>query len=337
MMKHLLYLFATIAGSVLLFASCNSNGFLSASSATNEVLVVMDENAWENGEAGRAIFDLLNSPVEGLPQREPNFRILQVAPENFTATFKMARNILLPDISNLYSKPSISSELDKYAVGQVIMTIKAPDTATFVDYVNRNTKSIVDYILKKEMERTAKWLIEDSGTPQTHLRQKFGINISYPKGLANITEHENFYWATNNSGEGRKDIVIYQFPYTSEKVFEKDSLIAIRDRVLGKYITGSFNSHMATSTAFDPVYKKMEVDGMFRTELRGLWEMTNDMMGGPFVSQAFVNPDTRNVIVVDVFIYAPEANKRNLLRNMEASFYTIRIAGEDTQEGEQKP
>ena len=31
------------------------------------------------------------------------------------------------------------------------------------------------------------------------------------------------------------------------------------------------------------------------------------------------------VIVVDVFVYAPESNKRNLIRTLEASFYTIRI------------
>jgi hypothetical protein len=67
------------------------------------------------------------------------------------------------------------------------------------------------------------------------------------------------------------------------------------------------------------------VDSIFRAELRGLWEMTTDMMGGPFVSQAFVNPYTNKVVVVDVFIYAPESNKRNLIRTLEASFYTIRI------------
>jgi hypothetical protein len=53
--------------------------------------------------------------------------------------------------------------------------------------------------------------------------------------------------------------------------------------------------------------------------------MTTDMMGWPFVSQAFVNPYTNKVIVVDVFVYAPEGNKRNLIRTMEESFYTIRI------------
>ncbi|MGI6048670.1 MAG: DUF4837 family protein [Petrimonas sp.] len=307
---------------VLLFNSCNGGGFLSASSLSSEVLVIMDKDDWE-GATGRALFEVLNSPAKGLPQFEPNFRIIQLTPENFTSTFKVARNIIIPEISNIYSVAKLSSELDKYASGQIIMTVRAPDSTAFINFLKENKEGIVDYILNKEMERTAQWLIKDSGTPQSRIQQVFGFNIHYPKGLSNITEHPNFYWATNSAGRARKDIVIYQFPYTTETVFEKDSLISIRNRVLGEYITGSFDSHMTTATAYDPDYRKMEYNGIFRAELRGLWEMTSDMMGGPFVSQAFVNQNTNMVVVVEVFIFAPEADKRNLIRSMEGALYTI--------------
>lgn len=310
---------------ILILTSCDGMGLLSASSMSNEVVVIMDEDLWES-ETGRALFDVLNSPAKGLPQFEPNFRILQLTPENFTSTFKVARNIVMPEISNIYSVAKLSSEIDKYASGQVILTVRAPDTTAFINFLKENKESIVDYILNKEMERNAQWLIKDSGTPQSRIQQLFGINIHYPKGLSNITEHPNFYWATNSAGRSRKDIVIYQFPYTSETVFDKDSLIAIRNRVMGEHITGSFDSHMTTATRiYNPDYKKMEFNGLFRAELRGLWEMTSDMMGGPFVSHAFVNENTNMVVVVDVFIFAPETDKRNLIRSMEAALYTINV------------
>lgn len=320
---RLISLFLLPILAALILASCDS-ALLSASSMSNEVLVVMDDDEWE-GKAGRALFDVLNSPAKGLPQFEPNFRILQITPDNFTSTFKVSRNIIMPEISNFYSAPRLSSELDKFASGQVIMSVRAPDTAAFINFLKENQDGIVDYILNKELERTAQWLIRDSGTPQSRIQQLFGINIHYPKGLSNITEHPNFYWATNSAGRSRRDIAIYQFPYTTETVFEKDSLIAIRDSVLGQYITGSFDSHMITATAYDPDYRKMEVNGLFRAELRGLWEMNSDMMGGPFVSHAFVNENTNMVVVVDVFIFAPETNKRNLIRNMEGALYTITV------------
>ena len=79
----------TILITVIFFTSCdNSGGFMTASGANNEVLVIMDDISWQ-GEAGRELFDVLNSNVKGLPQPEPNFRIIQITPENFSSTFKM--------------------------------------------------------------------------------------------------------------------------------------------------------------------------------------------------------------------------------------------------------
>lgn len=335
-MKHVTFFISVVAVSSLFLSCKRSTKFLRASSMANEVVVVMDDNAWENGEAGRAVFELFNTPIPALPQPEPHFKILHVAPQNFGSTFKMSRNIVIPEISNIYMEPKVTSEIDKYAYGQVILTIKAPDTVTFVNYVKANTQSILDYLVTKELERTAEWLKEESGTPQKRIREKFGISIHYPPGLTHVTEDKDFYWATNDAVKGRQDIVIYQFPYVTEKVFEKDSLIAIRDSILGEHIKGSFDSQMTTSKQYDPLYKKMVIDSIFRAEIRGLWEMTADMMGGPFVAQAFVNPYTNKVIVVDVFVYAPEGKKRNLLRSLEASFYTIRILDPNEQSKEKE-
>ncbi|MDD4632062.1 MAG: DUF4837 family protein [Proteiniphilum sp.] len=314
-----------LAATIALFTSCNGEGFLSASGSNNEMMVLMDDTAWESA-AGKALFDVLNSNVKALPQPEPNFTILQIEPENFTSTFKMARNIIIPDISNIYSAPKLTAEIDKYAVGQVIMNINAPDSASFAQFVTENKDNIVDYFVTKELERNGKWLKREIPSPLSRAQQVFGINIHVPKGLTNVTEHENFYWATNNAGRGRQDIVIYQFPYTTEKVFEKDSLISIRNKVLGKYIKGSFDSEMTTATRiYSPDYRTKVMDGTFRAELRGLWEMSTDMMGGPFVMHSFVNDNTGMVVVVEVYVYAPEMNKRNLMRNLEATLYTISI------------
>ena len=272
-MKHFGILLSFLAATLLL-TSCNGAGsFMNASGANNEVMVLMEDSAWE-GEAGRALFNALNSHAKALPQPEPNFRILQIMPENFTRSIKMARNVVIPDISGIYSSPKITSEIDKYALGQVIMTIQAPDTATFVKFVNENEASIVDYFITKELERNGLWLKSQVSAPLSRAQQVFGINIHFPKGLTNVTEHPDFYWATNNAPSSRQDIVIYQIPYTSETIFEKDSLIALRNEVLGKYIKGSFDAQMITAMAYPPDYRRIEVDGIFRAELRGLWEMT---------------------------------------------------------------
>ena len=315
----------TLFISIVLFISCDgSGGFISASGSANEMLVIMDDASWESAP-GRALYDILNSSAKALPQAEPNFRILHIIPENFSSTFKMARNIIIPDISNIYSQPKLAADIDKYAIGQVIMNIHAPDTASFARFVTENKETIINYFINKELERTAEWLKREVKSPVVRAQQIFGINIHFPKGLVNFEEFSNFLWATNNTARGRQDIVIYQFPYTTEKIFEKDSLIKVRNEVMGRYIKGAFDSQMSTALIYPPDYRRMEIDGIFRAELRGLWEMTTDMMGGPFVMQAFVNENTGMVVVVEAYVYAPEMNKRNLIRNLEAALYTISI------------
>ena len=146
----------------------------------------------------------------------------------------MARNNIIPEISSIYSTSKLTADIDKYAMGQVIMTIHAPDSTSFAKFVTDNRESIVDYFVTKELERTGKWLQREVTSPLSRAQQVFGIDIYLPKGITNVTEHQNFYWATNNAARGRQDVVIYQFPYTTEKVFEKDSLIAIRNQEIGR-------------------------------------------------------------------------------------------------------
>ena len=58
----------------------------------------------------------------------------------------------------------------------------------------------------------------------------------------------------------------------------------------------------------------------------GTWQ--NDMMGGPFVSHARVDRPNGRVVVVEAFVYAPEKKKRDLMRQMEASLYTLNLPQE---------
>ncbi len=328
-MKQLRVLFA-FALLVTTLGSCKNftSGWMSSSSATNEVLVIIDKDEWQEPH-GRALFDVLNSSMLGMPQKEANFKILHIDPTNFTKTFKMARNIIEVNISNSYTDTKMSAEINKYASGQVVLNLKAPDKDALESYLKENQQQIVDYLVRKELERIALWLERESATPKTRISNTFGFELAYPKGLNNITEDENFFWATNNSAESRQDVSIFSIPYTSENVFEKDSLIAIRNRVLGKHIKGSFDSQMSTSKIVPPVYRKLDINNIFRAEIRGLWEMTTDMMGGPFVMQAFVNENTNRVIFVDVLVYAPEKKKRGLIRNLEGAFYTIKFPGSE--------
>jgi len=92
---------------------------------------------------------------------------------------------------------------------------------------------------------------------------------------------------------------------------------------------------MTTETRFGANYNPITVKGKYCAEIRGLWKMVGDMMGGPFVSHARLDEKNQRVVVVEGFVYAPEKNKRNLIRQVEASLYTLRLPGEFDQKSEE--
>jgi molybdate transport repressor ModE-like protein len=93
MRKHLFYLSMVLV--LTLFSACGGGkkGVFTPTSSGRayEVLVVVEPGLWER-PAGRALFDVLDSDVPGLPQSERSFRIMYTAPSNYDATLKLIRN-----------------------------------------------------------------------------------------------------------------------------------------------------------------------------------------------------------------------------------------------------
>ena len=88
-MKKLVVFLSMALCLLLAMPSCEGDGksiFSPTSSGRPyEVLVVMDKNLWEE-PAGRALYDVLDRNVPGLPQAERSFRISQIPPNKLCST-----------------------------------------------------------------------------------------------------------------------------------------------------------------------------------------------------------------------------------------------------------
>lgn len=125
------------------------------------------------------------------------------------------------------------------------------------------------------------------------------------------------------------NFVMYSYPYTDKETFTKEYFVNKRDSVMKVNIPGEREGmYMATDSMFVDVENIM-VKGEYAQEVRGLWQMEGDMMGGPFVSHVRVDRPNGRVVVVEAFIYSPDKLKRNLMRQMEASLYTLRLPNEN--------
>ena len=75
----------------------------------------------------------------------------------------------------------------------------------------------------------------------------------------------------------------------------------------------------------NPVYRTFNLNGKFLAEMRGLWDVKGDVMGGPFVSHTRLDEANNRIITAEAFIYEPEKKKRNLMRQAEAALYTLKL------------
>ena len=291
-----------------------------------EMLVVMDDAQWER-PLGRAVFNVLDTDVPGLPQSERSFRITRVNPSGMNSNMvRIMRNIIKVDIQNIYTQPKLKFSRDVYSYPQMVMTLQAPDEKSLTQFVEDNAQSIIDFFTKAEMNREINNLREEHNLDVSRLAGEIlGVDVWVPWEVNKYKKGKDFLWASTYTEKKDMSIVLYSYPYTDKNTFTLEYFLAKRDSVMKANIPGGpEGSYMTTN--HDYVYvEDATVQGKYAQVARGLWRMQGDRMGGPFVSHSRVDEVNGRVVVAEAFIYAPESMKRDLMRRMEAALYTLQL------------
>lgn len=319
--------------------ACSSGPVITrATGLAYEVVVVMKKADW-NGPSGQAIKKELTSDVPGLPQSEPALKITYVDPSQFDGLLTYVRNILIVKIDpTIYTKVSVNYEKDRWSKGQIVVNLNAPSAEALETYVQENPKTLVDFFVKAEMNRAIDQLQTDySPVVMENLKKNHDLMLNAPSKMTYYRDTTDFFWASNNANTGRTDLIVYTFPYTDPNTFTAEYLVAKRDSVLKENLPGAFpESYMTTESRFGVDYTPITVNGKYCGVLRGLWKMVGDMMGGPFVSHVRLDEKNNRVVVAEGFVFAPETDKRNFIRRIEAALYTLRLPGEFEKSVEEK-
>lgn len=327
--KWFSFVLPVLLGAMFGVQSCRKGASALLPSATGkpyEILVVMDRNLW-NGPSGEALKGVLTSDIPGLPQAEPQFDVSYTTPGQFDNILKPVRNILIAEVSDIYSAPKFSYSRNNWSDGQMILYVKSPDQEQLLEFINNNAQTIVNFFNSAELNRMVKLLQKNyNRAAQDTLIERMGISAQIPGELKKSKVSNDFFWASNGAYKGRMDFVVYTVPYTDAAQFDPENLIIMRDSVMKANIPGGREgSYMSTQTLFPPVFRPLTVNGKYCAEIRALWEMKGDMMGGPFISHTVLDEPNQRLVTAEVFVYAPEQDKRNLLRRLEASLYTLKL------------
>ena len=321
MKKILLALAALLA-----LASCKNTKALlpNVSGKAGEIIVVIEKADWE-GNLGTKVRDLLACDCPWLAQKEPLYSLVNVAPGGFGDLFKVHRNIVYFALSSQLDSAGVAYRHDVWAAPQCLVQISAHNADEAANLLTENGKTIVSFIEQAERDRVIRNSIRyEEREIAPKVAEVFGGSPHFPMGykLKKITD--DFGWIADEKQYTIQGILIYKYPATgAADELSLENIIARRNEYLKDNVPGMFeNTWMTTGEYMPPTIEFFRYRGREFAQVRGLWEVENDYMGGPFVSQSFYSPDGSSVIVTEAFVYAPKYDKRQYLRQVESILFS---------------
>ncbi len=313
-----------------LFASCGERTPMlpNVTGTAGQVVVVINAPVWE-GDAGRQLGRILSSDHPALPQREPMFDIVQIGHASFSNIFKTHRNIVRVNISSQYNEASMSIRRNVFARPQIFLEINSPDTERLHSFLVNQEQRITEELYKAELARISEYNRQyEKRSIREQLNESFDISLVFPPGYDIFLDTTDFAWVGFSpvAQERIQGVFVYQYDYRDPDTFSPEFIVNKRNEFLRRYVPGpSIGSYMTTEMEAFPSFHEYMENGRYFAELRGLWKLQNDFMGGPFISLTTLDEERNRVITVEGFVFAPGERKRNLLRQVEGIINTLEI------------
>lgn len=316
----------------LVFASCVDTGSVlpNVTGKSGEVLLIIDDPLWGN-EIGDSVFNYFSQEVAGIPWDEPFYDVSRANHAGFLNILLTARNIIDIDVSPRYTKVTVKYFRDLYSDSQTYVKIHAPNAQGVLEALGTDGEKILRFFYVAERKRTLEQYRRYNNIKAVEqVFDSSGVEMMIPTSYNRAKYRENFIWLMAGKSKAvQQNILIYWYDYKSVDDFKVENLVAKRDSILKVNLPGpSEGSFVKTVMFYPPVLKEFNLNKEYVAELRGIWEMDGDMMGGPFVSHSRVDKRSNRIVCVEGFLYAPDKNKRNYLRQIEAMIYTVQFPKE---------
>jgi hypothetical protein len=292
---------------------------------TGEVLVVMDQFNWDNS-AGELLKDILKEEYPGLPQSEPMFDVIQVTAASFDGVYQYHRSIVLTTVS-AGLEPKIRYRENVWSKPQIVVQIEAPTSSELKELISANEKQIQGFLIQYDRNRLMN-VYKESKDPaiQKDIATHHQVRLAIPRGYNMDFSTEDYTSVSIESPDLSQVIQVYEYPAEGPEDLNVANIIAQRNSFTRKYTKGpSDDSYMTISRMYEPIAYDLKNNNMDVIELRGLWDLENGFMGGPFLSHSVYDAKRGRIVTVDGYIYHPNQKKRVKMRQLEAIIYSMEI------------
>jgi hypothetical protein len=290
-----------------------------------EILVVMDNFNWDNS-AGELLKDILMEEVPGLPQSEPLFDVIQVTAASFDGFYQFHRSIVLTTIESGL-EPNIRFRKDVWAKPQIMVQLEAPTSTELKHLISENELRIRNFLVQYDRNRLMD-VYKDSKDPaiQKEIAAHHQIMLAIPRGYNLDFSTDEYTSVSIETPDLSQVIQVFDFPASGPEDLTTENLIARRNEFTKKFVEGPReNSYMVIAPIYRPIAYDLQNNNMEVVEMRGLWELENGYMGGPFVSHSVYDAKRNRIVTVDGYVYHPNQKKRVKIKQLEAIIYSMEI------------
>lgn len=318
----------------LLFSSCSNRNQTSmmknVTGKAGELVVVIAPEAWA-AEPGSMIREVLGQSHLSLPQDEPIFDLINIPHEAFGEIFRTSRNLVIARIGSNVEEPGVQLKRDVFAYTQAVLYVNAKNYAQAASLIRDNSDRIAGFFIRAERDRLVlNYTKYHDKSVSNLLAERFGVSIKVPPGFKVEENKENFMWIKYETPAISQGILVYSYPYEDDSTFTANYMVAKRNIVLRDHVPGPLDgSYMTTESQLPVVFNAFRRNGNYTSEIRGLWRVENDFMGGPFISLSMLDLLNNRVVVLDAYVYAPGTDKRNFLRQVEAMIYSAEFVNQE--------
>lgn len=318
----------------------------------NQLTVISDDDIWES-DIGDTIDFYYSAPYLILPQPEPILDLRHFSTEDLakdplrrelrayliianledlsSPTTQFVKNII-GDVqfekALLDPKYNLIQVKDRWAKGQLIVFQFGRNRKELIDNLKKNNPLIIDKVQEHDIPKLEATVFLDARNLELEREvfDNFGIRMRLPKAYFKALGDGDMYWLRDEQDNISNNIFIRRLPYTDVSQISKENIKSIRDS-LGLYVSTQIdNTYMRINDEDLPMFTKVtQVDNKYALEARGIWEIANDYMGGPFVSYLIHNPKRNELVFIDGFIHAPGEDKRNFMQYIEHILSTVQL------------
>ena len=294
-----------------------------ASGAINNVSVVTENDLWD-GRVGEAIRNVLAKPIYGLPQDEPTFTISQIPTSVFSGFVTKNRTVLKIET---HKEAGIIISDNVYAKPQKVIVVSGKTKEEIIEVLKANEAKIVETFKNEEINERLRQMAKSPHSFET-IKEKLRLTIQFASVYRKAKETDNFFWIRRDITTGTSNLMIYELPYNAIKRNDSvvNQIIKIRDSIGKTYIEGPVEgSYLITENAYTPFHGETIIDNKPTLETKGIWDVKNAFMGGPFINYAIEDKINKRWVVVEGFAFAPSVEKRNYMLELEAIIRSVKI------------